>query len=133
MLYFSPSKRTIEIEGLKSISIPFLGQEPDDTYEFHHETFTLTSVIRIGDGEYAFQGTNDGPFSRMVTGRIRVTVSPTRVSGRVDEFLMEEHGQAVTGVMNTCRLAPSPAAQAMLKTYDEVFLGGNWVALDLQN
>ena len=97
LLYFSPERRTIKIEGLKKISIPFLGQEPDDKYEFHHETFTLTSVIRIGDGEYAFQGTNDGPFSRMVTDRIRVTVSPSGVSGRVDEFLMEEHGQSIKG------------------------------------
>jgi hypothetical protein len=38
VLYFSPSKRLIEIKGLKKISVPFLGQERDDKYEFHHET-----------------------------------------------------------------------------------------------
>ena len=69
----------------------------------------------------------------MVTGRIRVTVSPSGVSGRVDEFLMEEHGQSIKGVMNRYRLAQSPAAQAMRKTYNEVFLGGNVVALELPN
>jgi hypothetical protein len=28
-------------------------------------------------------------------------------------------------------LPRSTAAKAMLKTYDEVFFGGNWVALDV--
>ena len=49
-LYFSPSKRTIEIEGLKNISIPFFGQEPDDKYEFHHEaTGNMPSRARTTD------------------------------------------------------------------------------------
>jgi hypothetical protein len=130
MLYFSTSKRLIEIKGLKRISIPFLGQEPDDMYEFHHETFTLASMVRTGDGEYAFQATNNGAFDRVATGRLRVTLLPIRVAAKVEEFLMEEHGQAINSVMNRYVLPRSTAAKAMLKTYGEVFFGGNWVAID---
>jgi hypothetical protein len=132
-MYLSVSRKLIELKGLRVIEIPFLGQEIDDKYEFRFESFTIESVIPTGAGEYAFQAINNGRFARKITGKIRlVPPQGLGVSTRVEEFLMEEHGQAIEGVMNRYVLPRSVASKAMLKKYDEVFFGGNFVALDIQ-
>ena len=45
MLYFSPSKRLVEIKRLQKISLPFPGQEPNDKYEFHPERIHHARVL----------------------------------------------------------------------------------------
>ena len=127
MMYFSPTKKLVEFKGFRSIDVPYLGQEPDDKYEFRHESFTIGSVIPIAEREYAFQAVSDGPFARTVTGKIRFSVER-----RVEEFQMDEHGQMLKGVMNRYVLARSAAARAMLKKYDDVFFGGNYVAVEVE-
>lgn len=134
MMYFSPTKKVTEFQGLRRIELPYLGQEADDKYEFRHESFTIVSVIPTGEREYAFQAINHGgPFARTVTGKVRFSLQLGWIgccAGIIEEFLMDEHGQTLKGVMNRYRLPRSTASKAMLKKYDEVFFGGNYVALE---
>ena len=127
-MYVSAENRIISFKGLRRIHLPYLRQQADDKYEFRFEQFTLESIIRIGPREYAFQGVNQGPFDRTVTGRVRF--SDERLGATVQEFTMEEHGQELSGVMTRYTLPKSKKATAMLKRYDEVFFGGNWVAVE---
>jgi hypothetical protein len=130
MIYLSVSKRIIEFKGFRRITLPHLGQQPGNAYEVHSESFTIRSLIRVADTEYAFQGVSDGPFGRTVTGKVRYSVTTSGLVGTVEEFLLEEHGQQIKGVMNRYSMARSAPALEMLKRYAEVFLGGNYVALD---
>ena len=129
-MYLSATKKVIDFKGLRIIELGYLGQEPDDKYEFRHESFTIGSLIAVGGGEYAFQATNDGPLDRTVTGKIRIAVGSSRINGTVQEFQMEEHGQVLKGVMNRYVLPRTPAGLTMLKKYDEIFFGGNFAAME---
>jgi hypothetical protein len=131
MLYFSPPKKTIQFKGFRVIRIPFLGQERNDKYELRAESFTATSVISVGDGEFAFEGHVDGPYERVVTGRLRIKIAAGGLTSRVVDFRMDEHGEAYSSVMTRYALAESAESKVMLKRFDEVFFGGNFVALAL--
>ncbi len=132
MLYLSVTKRLLEFKGLRRISVPYLGQQPENAYEIHHETFAISSIIRVSDNEYAFEGVSDGPFRRSVTGKLRYSVARSGLGGTVEEFQLDEHGQVIKGIMNRYSIAKSAQGVAMLKKYAEVFLGGNFVALDFE-
>lgn len=129
MLYFSPSKNKIEYKGFRAIRIPFLGQDSNDKFEIRAESFATTSVISVGDGAFAFEGVVDGPFERVVTGVLKIAIGDLGVAGTAIEFRMDEHGEIFEGVMTRYMLPSSPTAKAMLKRYDDVFWGGNFVAL----
>jgi hypothetical protein len=129
MLYFSPPKDKIEYKGLRSIHIPYLGQEANDKFEFRAESFATTSVINLGDGEFAFEAIVQGPVPREVTGRLRIKITPSAVAATVVEFRMDEHSEVFDGVMTRYTLPASSASREMLKKYDEIFFGGNFVAL----
>ena len=129
MLYLSATNRVVELKGLRRATMPHLGQQPNHIYEIYHETFTIDSLIRVGDGEYAFQGVNNGPFNRAITGKVRYSVAASGLVGVVDELQLAEHGQAIKGIMNRYVMASSSQATALLKKHDDVFLGGNFVAL----
>jgi hypothetical protein len=129
MLYFAPVKSKVEFKGFRAIRLPFLGQEEDDKFELRAESFKTTSVVSVGDGEFIFEALVDGPFEHRVTGRLQVKIAPNGVTGRVVSFRMDEHGDAYAGIMTRYSLPRSAAAKAMLKRYDEVFFGGNMVAL----
>jgi len=131
MMYLSPEQKSLIFKGLRKISIRYLAQEPDDEYEFYQESFSLRSIIRTADGEYALEATSENAFGRTVTGKIRYSIVGSGLgrSGAVTEFRLDEHGQVMKGVMNRYALARSPEALAMLKKYDAIFFGGNYVAL----
>jgi hypothetical protein len=129
MLYFSPAKKKIEYKGLRSIRIPYLGQESNDRFELRAESFVTTSVISLGNGEFAFEAVVQGPFERTVTGRLRIKAAPPAFAATVVEFRMDELGDLYEGVMSRYTLPASDTALAMLKKYDEIFFGGNFVAL----
>jgi hypothetical protein len=107
-----------------------MGQEADDKYEFRCESFTIESVILVGDGEYAFQAKRGGLFPRIVTGKIRFSLAKSGLFGTIEDFRMDEQGQTLKGIMNRYVLPKSAESKAMLQKYDEVFFGGNFVALD---
>jgi hypothetical protein len=131
MMYLSASRKVLIYNGLRRIGVPHLGQERDDLFEFKQESYTIRSLIRTDNGEYAFEAVNDGPFDRTVTGKVRYSLSKSGLFGLVDEFQMEEHGQTIKGMMNRYSLPKSAEAQRMLSKYTEVFFGGHYVALDL--
>jgi hypothetical protein len=130
MLYLSASRKLVELKGFRRATLPYLGQQPNQSYEIYHETFTIESLIRVDAGEYAFQGVNNGPFNRAVTGKVRYSVAASGLVGSVDELQLAEHGQVFKGVMNRYVIARSVEAIALLKKHDDVFFGGNYVALD---
>lgn len=129
MLYFSSTKQKIEYKGFRMIRMPYLGQQRDDKFELRAESFATTSIISLGNGEFAFEAVVQGPFTRTVTGRMRIKIAPSTIAATVVEFRMDEHGDVYEGVMTRYTLPASAAARAMLKKYDEIFLGGNFVAL----
>jgi hypothetical protein len=130
VLYLSATKKILELKGLRRATLPHLGQQPNQLYEIYHETFKIESLILIGDGEYAFQGVNNGPFDRTITGKVRYSVAASGLVGSVDEFQLAEQGQVIKGVMNRYAMARSTQATTMLKKHDDVFFGGNYVVLD---
>lgn len=129
MLYFSPAKQKLEYKGFRAIRIPYPGQERDDKFEVRVESFATTSVINLGGGEFAFKAIAEGPFARAVTGRIRIKIAPSAIAATVTEFRMEEHGDMYDGVMTRYTLPMTTAGRAMLSKLDEIFFGGNFVAL----
>jgi hypothetical protein len=129
MLYFSPAKQKIEFKGFRAIRLPYLGQDRNDKFELRAESFATTSVISLGSGEFAFEATVEGPFPRTVTGRIRIKVAPSAVAATVVDFEMSEHGDVYEGIMTRYTLPTTTAGRAMLQKFDEVFFGGNFVAL----
>ena len=129
-IYFSPNKKIIQFKGLRTIEIPYMGQEPDDKYELRFESFAITSIIPINEFEFTFYATQNGPFHRTVTGKIRFSISKSGLYGSIKDFEMDEHGQYLKGVMNRYHLPKSEASRAMFKKYEEIFFGGNFVALD---
>ena len=133
MMYFSASKKVIKFKGIRTIEMPHIGQKPDDKYEFKSESFAITAMIPIDKLEYFFEATNTGPFARIVTGTIRFSLSKSGLSGHLEDFQMAEHGQTLRGVMNRYYLPKSEFAKTMLKKYDDVFFGGNYVALEFEN
>ena len=90
----------------------------------------MNTTIRTGDGEYAFQGTNNNWYGRTITGKIRIARRPGAPTGTVVEFLLEEHGQTLPGVMNRYALTHSPTAKALLQKYSEIVLDRNWAEFD---
>jgi hypothetical protein len=130
LMYFSPGKKLIEFKGLRTIEIPYMGQEPDDKYELKFESFVITGMAPITTFEYAFQARNAGPFSRTVTGKIRFSVAKSGLVGQIENFQMEEHGQTISGVMNRYYLPRSEIARVMFNKHDDIFFGGNHVALE---
>jgi hypothetical protein len=66
MLYLSASRKLVELKGFRRATLPYLGQQPNQSYEIYQETFTIESLIRVDVGEYAFQGVNNGAFDRAV-------------------------------------------------------------------
>jgi hypothetical protein len=130
LMYFSPSKKLIEFQGLRTIEMPHIGQEADDKYELKFESFVITAMSQLSKFEYAFQAKNSGPFSRTATGKIRFSVAKSGLAGQIEDFQMEEHGQTLRGVMNRYCLPKSEIAKSMFKKYDDIFFGGSYVALE---
>jgi hypothetical protein len=130
MLYLSATRNLLWLKGLRGATMPHIGQQPNQVYEVYHETFTIESVIPVSDGEYAFQGVNDGPFNRTITGKVKYSVARSGLAASVDDLQLAEYGQTIKGVMNRYTLASSTQAVALLKKHDDVFFGGNFVALD---
>lgn len=128
MLYISATRKSILFRGLRRISTPHLGQPRGAEYEFHQEAFTLKSIVADGSG-WTFEAVNDGPSARRVTGVLRYSASKTAGVGTVSEFKLEEHGQTIKGVLNRYVLAKSSSATSLLRKFDNVFFGGNVVAL----
>ncbi len=129
MLYFTLSKGMIEFRGFRAIGFPYQGQEADDKYEIHFETFVIESLIPVGDLEYAFQARSNKSL-RTVSGKIKVSLRQSKLNGKLDGFHMEEHGERLRGVMNRYSLPKSEASKIMFGKYNEVFWGNNYVALD---
>lgn len=129
-IYFSPEKKVIVFSGMRTIEIPYLGQEPNDKYELKFESFTIVEMISIGKFEYAFFATNNGPFNRTVTGKIRFSIAKSGLFGIIEDFQMNEHGQTIKGVMNKYYLPKSEPAKAMLSKYEDIFFGGYYVVLE---
>ncbi len=130
MIYMSVSKRVIEFKGFRRITLPHLGQRSGNVYEIYNEAFTIQSLIRVADTDYAFEGVSNGPFGRSVTGKLRYSITKSGLVGVVEDFQLQEHGQLIKGVMNRYSVAKSVSALDMLKKYADVFLGGNYMALD---
>jgi hypothetical protein len=129
MLYISVSRKTLLYRGLRRIPTPRVGQQKDDEFEFHQESFTLQSGSITTAGEYTFTGVNDGPSGRTVSGTLRFSVAGNATAGTATEFRLDEQGQTIKGVLNRYTLAKSPPASSMLRKFDSVFFGGNVVAL----
>jgi hypothetical protein len=128
MLYVSAARKSILFRGIRRIATPHLGQSRSAEFEFHQESFTLKSIVADGQG-WTFEGVNDGPSARRVTGVLRFTPSKTAGIGTVVECTLDEHGQTIKGVLNRYGLAKSAAAASLLRKFDSVFFGGNVVAL----
>jgi hypothetical protein len=126
MLYISGARKTILFRGLRRIATPHLGQPRSAQFEFHQESFTIHSLAPDGSG-WTFEGVNDGPSGRRVTGQLRYTPSKTAGVGTVAAFRLEEHGQTIRGVLNRTSLAASSTATSMLRRFEAVFFGGNVV------
>lgn len=127
MLYISAARKSVLFRGLRRIATPHPGQARSAEYEFHQETFTLKSITPDGTG-WTFEGVNDGPSARSVTGLLRYTPSKTDGVGAVAEFKLDELGQTIKGVLNRYVMAKSPAATSLLRKFDNVFFGGNVVS-----
>ena len=112
---FSLTKRTIQFDGL-------VGK---GTYRFTSDSFTLSSLILMGDTEYAFKGQRD-QFREDITGKIIISIpeSGGLFSGKVDDFQMKEWGSTYKGVLRGYHLPSSVAAQEMLQKYDDLDFGG---------
>lgn len=132
LMYFSPTNKLIEFKGLHAIEIPHIGQESDDKYELKYESFTITAMIPTGDTEYAFQATSTGAFPRTIRGRIRFSLAKSGLVGHVEDFQMEELGKTLEGVMNRYSLPKSEDAKAMFKKHEDIFFGGNYLALEFE-
>jgi hypothetical protein len=131
MMYVSLTRKTIQFKGLARIELPHLGQGPTTKYEFWFETFAIESIIPLAAEEYAFEAVREGPFPRRLTGKVRISVpTPGLPVGKVEDFVAQEHGTAIQGVMNRFSLVSTPAAKALLKKYDDVFFGGHYAALE---
>jgi hypothetical protein len=130
MVYFSVTRRVIQFKGFRRITLPHLGQQQGQNFEICIESFTIQSLIRSGNTEYAFEAVSDGPFGRSVTGKLTFAIAKSGLVGTVSDFRLEEHGQIIKGIMNRYSIAKSRPAQDMLRKYSEIFLGGNYVALD---
>jgi hypothetical protein len=133
MIYFSPNKKIIQFKGLRKIEIPYMGQEPDDKYELRFESFAITSIIPINEFEFTFYATKNSPFHRTLTGKIIFSISKSGLYGSIKDFEMDEHGGKLQGVMNRYYLPKSESCKSMFKKYEEVFFGGNYLALDFSN
>ena len=127
MVYVSPSRNSILFRGLRRIAQAHVGQSRDAQYEFHQESFKITTVQPDGQG-WSFEGANDGPSGRKMTGVLRYSPTKTAGIGTITEFRLEEHGQQIKGVLNRYSLAKSSAATSLLRRFDVVFFGGNVVS-----
>jgi hypothetical protein len=129
MMYFSVPRMAIEFKGIKRIELAHLGQEANDKYEFASESFTIWSIKPTRQGEYVFEAVRDGAFARTANGTIRFAIPRSGVSGSIEYFHLEEHGQQIQGAMNQYTLPTLPIARDLLKKFDEIFFGG-YVALE---
>ena len=127
MVYVNGTRNSILFRGFRRIATPHPGQSRDAQFELHQETFTIKSITADGQG-WTFEGVNDGPSARRITGALRFSPAKTDGTGAVTEFKLEEHGATIKGVLNRISLAKSSAATSMLKKFDVVFFGGNVVS-----
>jgi len=127
MVYLNGSRNSVLFRGFRRIATAHPGQSRDAQFELHQETFTIKSIVSDGQG-WTFEGVNDGPSGRRVSGSLRFAPTKTAGSGSVTEFKLEEHGQTIKGVLNRISLAKSSAATSMLKRFDVIFFGGNLVS-----
>ena len=131
--YFSASRGEIRFTGLRRITLKHIGQKPDDKFELFRESFIIEKLIRVTEGEYAFEAVNEGTYPRRATGTLKFKLGPSGVNGTVEGFTLEERGLTIEGVMNRYSLPTSKAATDLLAKHAAIFWGGGIVTLDLEN
>jgi hypothetical protein len=126
----SATRKLLWLKGLRGATMPSIGQQRNQLYEIYHETFTSQVSHPCQRRRVCFQGVNDGPYNRAITGKVRYSIAPSGFGDRSTSCSFLKHGQTIKGIMNRYSIARSNQAVAIAQKHDDVFFGGNFVALD---